>query len=199
MRFILLKNKYFITITFFIILEILVIIRNFTAKDYISFFWLCDSFPILFGITFLLKKEQLIKGLINIGFIPQLISFFSLFSAVFLGINIVGFEDILNYNRFHITVSFLLHVFSVNMALLLTYKIKTKTKSLLYSFIILIVIFILTLTFTTSAENINYIYNADFLGFTPPYYTFIWIVLTFLLIVLPTYLIQKGLYKLTVK
>lgn len=189
-----LKNRYIILSIFFIILQILVIIRNLIMKEYIVFFWFCDFFPILLSLAFLLKDEQLVKGFINIGFIPQLISSFSLFYAIFLGIDIVGFADILNYSNFYIIVSFLLHLLPLNIALLFTYKIKTEKKSLLYSFIILIIMFILTLIFTSPIKNINYVYNSDFLGFTPHYYTLIWVVLAFVILVLPTYLIQKLLY-----
>jgi hypothetical protein len=194
----LIKRDYWI-IGFFILLQILVIVKNIDTHHYINFFWFCDFVLILFAIGFFLKNDQFIKGLINIGFIPQIISIVSLSAAIFFGLNFVGFADILNYSKFYITISFLVHLLSVNVALILTYKIKPKKESLLYSLLFLAIIFVLGLIFTPVDQNINYIYNADFLKVTIPYYTYFCIVLSFIFVILPTYAIQYFLYKISLR
>lgn len=191
-----LKKKYKIASIFFLFLSILVVTKNVSINNYELFFWLCDLFPVLFLIGFLLSDEQLVKGLINVGFISQILSFISLFSAVFLGINIVGFENILNYNWIYITSSFILHLLSVNVALLFVYKTKPKIKSLVYSFIILLGILILSLLFASPDKNVNYVYNMDFLGVSFPYYTYFYAIYGLIILVLPTYFMQYLLYKI---
>lgn len=190
------ERKYLATGIFFIFLELLVVIRNLGIKDYTAFFWFCDMAPLLLAAAFLLKNNQMVKGLVSIGLVPQLISSVSLFFAVFLGIDIVGFADILNYSIFYITIAFILHLFSLNVALVLAYRIKPKPQALIYSLVFLAIIFSLSLAFTPSGMNINYVYNSSFLGFTPFYYTPLWFIFAFFMVVLPTYLIQKWMYNI---
>lgn len=191
-------DRYFIAGIFFIALAILVIIRNVTSKKNESFFWFCDIAPFLLAIGFFMHNNQLIKGLVNIGFISQLISLFSLSAAVFFGIDIVGFAEILKESKFAIIVSFLLHSVSTTLGLVLTYNIKPQPASLVYSLVVLLIMLVLTLTFTKPKSNINYVYHADFLGIKLRNYSFFWITLCFVLVVLPTYLIQYLIYLWTI-
>lgn len=189
-----LENTYLIFGIIFLILGILVAIRNCTSKRYHDFFWFCDLLPFLLAFAFFIQNEQLIKALINIGFISQSISLFNLSAAIFFGIDIMGFADILNYNKFYITISYLLHLLPLNLALFFTYDIPPKIISLVYSFVIMLILFFLTIFFTKSKDNINYVDNIDFLGFSIPYYKFLCIPIFFIFIILPTYGIQYLLY-----
>ena len=107
---------------FFLVLGMLAVIRNYLIDDNISFFWYCDFAPFLLSFAFFYRNDQLIKSLINIGLIAQLLSFISLF-LLFFGIPIGTFSDNLSYGTFYFIVTLLLHVFSLNVALFLTYKI----------------------------------------------------------------------------
>jgi|GEM_PF-6103534 hypothetical protein len=193
------KNKYLISVIFFLTLSLLVIVRNILGKNYSDFIWFCDFVPFLLLIGFLFKDEQFIKGLINIGLFSQIVSFILLFCAVFLGINILEFANILKYSGFHIFVSLVLHAFSVNVALLLTYKEKPTKKSLFYSLLVLLIMLIITVIFTSQSENINYVYDLNFFNIVVPYHPFFWIALAFIIVVLPTYGIQLLIYSFTKK
>jgi len=57
---------------FFVLLQIVAIFRN-LYFDYVYFFWFCDFVPFVLAIAFFLKKDEVIKGIINIGLFPQLI------------------------------------------------------------------------------------------------------------------------------
>lgn len=189
------KNKYISAIVFFIFMQILVIIKNISVRDYSLFFWFCDFAPILFVIALMLRDDQLVKGIINIGLILQIFFSLSILAGVLFNINLFGFLGYIHsYTDFYIAVSLAIHLLSANIALLITYKTKTRIKSLLYSAAILIIMFILTLTFTNSYENINYVYKIGFFGLAIPYSTPLWVLLSFLVIVVPTYFIQKMLY-----
>jgi hypothetical protein len=196
-----LERKYLGAAIFFIVLQIIVILRDINIDNQSTFFWFCDFAPTILAFAFLMKDEQLVKGLINIGFIPQMLYFISLVAA-FLGVDILGFksllnygDSVLNYGLFNIAVGFLMHAFSSNVALLLTYKTKPQTKSLMYSLIVLAGMFIVGLFFTSPIDNVNYVFSSSALGFSIPFYTLLWIISSFVALVLPTHLIQYALYK----
>jgi len=63
-----------------------------------------------------------------------------------------------------------------------------------------LVFYLLTAAFSSPGQNINLVYSSDYiLGFTPAYYTLSWPILVFLLVIIPTYYLQKGLYLLSRK
>ncbi len=192
------KKKYLYASIFFLSLQLLVIIKNLLTNNYIAFFWFCDFVPILFSIAFFLEDEQLAKGLINIGFIPQLAYFAILFSAVSFGIGTSQVFDILNSTRFYIFSSFILHLVSVNVALFLTYKARPQQKSLIYSFAFIFLMLLFSLLAPDSL-NANYIHHFDFFGHTITYLIYFWIILTFVIVVVPTYFIQYALYTNSIK
>jgi hypothetical protein len=189
-----LVDYYFLAGIFFVFMAILVIIRNLRSNKTKDFFWFCDMAPFILAFAFFTQNQQLLKGLINIGFIAQWVSLIPLSSAIFFHKNLIGFADILNYDKFHRGVSLLLHSATLNIALLFTYNTKPGISSLVYSLFILTILFILTLLFTSRKENVNYVYHTDFLGFKIPGYTSLWIFITFILVIFPTYLLQYLLY-----
>jgi hypothetical protein len=109
-----------------------------------------------------LDDSQLIKGLINIGALPQLIGIAAPFSVLFFGTDFAGIHTPEAYRNFSLLVEFLIHIFPITFAIFLTYKIKPKPISLFYSFTTLLAMLILTLTFTSPSQNVNFVYNADF-------------------------------------
>ena len=74
------------------------------------------------------------------------------------------------------------------------YEIKTTRKALLYSLNSLIVIYLVTLLFTAPDKEVNYVFSEN-LPLGIPYHTALWIPLAFILLVLPTYFIQKSSQK----
>jgi hypothetical protein len=190
------NRKYILVGILFLFIEFLAITRN-LLESYIYFFWFCDFVPLLLAILFFFKKFQYIKAVINFGLIPQLI-----FLVNFLWIFLFGkdlFNLIPNFSELsflYLAITFFLHL-PTFIALLFTFKIKPEKNTLYYSGIFLAGIYLLTLIFTSPTGDINYVYSAlDFIKFSIPYYTFIWPVLAFLLLVLPTQGIQYVIYKL---
>ena len=186
---------------FFTILQILVIIRN-SWVDYLTFFWFCDFAPIFFALFFFLKNKQAIKGIINIGLIPQ--SAYLLGVIVFIAKNTqkIGLSaPNVEHNILYILITILIHLSSI-LAIYATIEIKTTKKSLIYSLVFTIIIYIVTLLFTPPNDYINYVYN---LG--PPifeylyslYRVFHWIPMILIVFILPGYLIQKLIYYIRIK
>lgn len=189
-------KKYFLIGVLFLLIEILAITRNF-LESYIYFFWFCDFAPILFAILFFFKKPQYVKALINFGLIPQLIFLINFFYISFFGKDL--FNLIPNFSELsflYLVNTFILHL-STLAALFFTFKIKPQKNTFYYSGIILVSIYLVTLIFTSPASgNINYVYSlGDLLKFSIPYYTVLWPVLVFLILILPTQGIQYVIYR----
>ncbi len=185
-----LKNKYHVASIFFLLLGIIAVMKNIMIGDYQGFFWFCDFVPFLFAAGFLMEDKHYVKGLVNIGLVAQFI-FIACLILNFLGVRIIEFSG---WSPIEIAVSVLLHVCSANIALLLTYKIKPTKKTLAYSAALMLLMFALTLMFTSPEKNINYTNNTGFLKLSIPCYTYLWPVLFFGLIILPTQYLQNFLY-----
>jgi hypothetical protein len=182
---------------FFILIQILAIIRN-IYSGYFSFFWYCDFTPGIFALLFFLKNNQAIKGLLNIGLFAQLGYAFILIFHLITGGTLFGF--VFDFSgSFYIGVTLLLHL-STLVVLFATYKTKPEKNSLLYSFIFLILIYATVLIFTSPsraiAGNYDFIYYSKLLSPYLQYYTELWILLAFTIVVLPTYFFQQFLYRL---
>ena len=173
---------------FFLFLQLVIVIRN-IYSSYSYFFWVCDFAPFIFFIGFLFKKEQLVKGLISIALIPQFIFLVGFISKTILYLFGYGIFD---YSYFYIIITIFFHFASL-FAISLSYGINIKRESLFYSFFLLIVIFFVTISFTSEQENINYIFEFYFLNY--PILPFLWVPLNFLIVVVPSYCLQKIIYR----
>ncbi len=190
------KETFILTGIFLILLLILVTIRNLRSKDYTLFFWFCEISPIILSIGFLTENIQLIKSVINIGLFPQIVSLVFLTIAVLFKQDVSVFKGIRKKGKLYITVSYLLHLFSVILAFILTSSFRATRISLVYSFIILSIVFTLSILFTPAHRNINFVQNLDFLNFKHRFYKYFWIAKSFILIVIPTYYLQNYLTSL---
>lgn len=192
-------DKYFYLALFFLFLQFIVIAGSYNTDNFDIFYWFCNHTPLFFSIAFFIRNISLVKSLINVGFLIQfvwLIDFLIalLFSYYTLGITRYVFEDLSGLTIF---IPILIHIFSTNVSLIFTFKEKTKDIVLIYSFIYLVLLYIFTLFFTSVENNINCIYEICSLEFlTPPFYTFFWIPIMFILIILPSYYLQKYLFYL---
>lgn len=191
------RDNYFYLGIFFMIIQILGIIRN-LSTGYLSFFWYCDFTPGIFSILFFLKNDQAIKGLLNIGLFGQLAYAFILIYKLIFGVALFGF--IFNFSGFFDIFATLILHFSTLFVLLATYKIRPKEISLRYSFVFLILIYAAVLLFTVSdtsiSGNYNFIYYSKTVSPYLQYYTQLWVLLAFTIVVLPTYLFQILIYNL---
>jgi len=159
-------------------------------------FWFCNFVPLVLVVAFIWGDEQIIKGLINIGFFPQLLGTIFLLTAIFFRYDPFDFVASLSYNFLYPLSLLLVHLVPINLALFETYKIKPKVSSLVYSFITLLFLFFLTLFFTAPEYNINFIYgfNPLGIGMYNLWVTLFWPTITFIVLVIPTYMLQLWLY-----
>jgi len=171
----------------FLLLEAVVIIKNIKDKSYYDFFWFCDFAPIFLAIGFFIGNDQFVKGVINVGLITQFNT------LVFLS------KELIRDRKFP---EIIIHLFPINLALLLTYKIATLQVSLVYSLLVLVFIFGLTLIFVPREKDVNFIdyVPLNFLNkprkIKLPYHTILWVIYTEIIIVIPTYFIQLFLSRL---
>ena len=187
------NRKYIYWGIFFLIVQILAIMRNMQV-GFLNFFWYCDFAPGVFSILFFLKTNQAIKGFLSIGLIPQLIYIFSMIYYAFSGTILFGF-DLENLGALYFISTFIIHLSSI-LALIAVYRVKPKKIALLYSLIFLAIIQSIVITFifanNTLSGNYNYIYSPGNLSL--PYYTQLWTLIAFVILAIPTYLIQKIIY-----
>jgi hypothetical protein len=179
-----------------VVLEALVIIRNLRAKEKDKFFWFCELSPILVIIGLLWGNMQYIKGVISAGLLVQFFTVISLILSLFFKTKIDNFKWIKKKGIFYIVVSFLLHLFSINLALAITIHNKATPVSLIYSASVYAFLFTITYIFTDVKRNINFIDSLDFISFRPKYYKQMWLILVFILLILPGYFIQNWIVSL---
>ena len=167
-------------------------------SDYRALFWYCNHAALLFGVAFLIDNIDIVKALINIGFLPQLfwvIDFFSkvLFNTYVFNVTDYVFNDTTYLSALVISFN---HIFLIGVALYTTYKYKTSNKSVWYSFMYIMILFIITMLFTNPIDNANCVqYFCAYPLITGLFYRVLWPILAFSLMVLPTYYIQHLLYK----
>lgn len=187
------EKNFFIYGVLFLLIQISAIIRN-LPENYIYFLWFCDFAPLLYSISFFLKKSNWVKSIVNFGLIPQFFFLLDFFYVLFTRESLFGIiPNLFELNFFYTLSTLLIHLSSV-LAFILTYKEKPQKLNYFYSIILIFFVYLLTLIFSSSNENFNYVY-INFLPFTIPYYTFFWPILAFLLLILPTQLFQEFIYK----
>lgn len=192
------KNKYLTISIWFLFLQIIIFIENYYVYEYNIILWFCDHAPLLFAIGFFFKNKDIIKSIINFGFLTQFIWIIDFIAKIFFNINALGITTYMFEGELgnFVIVPLLIHIFSTNLALIFTYKNKPTKKALIYSAIYIIIIYILTLSFTPLNENVNCIKEiCGTNGYSFSFYTLFWPILVFITIVLPTHFIQYLLYK----
>jgi hypothetical protein len=186
----------------FLAIQVFIFSINLQADDKSFYFWFCNHIPILFSLAFFTKQYQLVKALISVGLLPQLIWILDLTLYGIFDITLFGFT---NYfftleSTLKMFSTLLIHVFSTLLALLFTYKIPVESKSLKLSFLYLIILSIVTFLFTKSSSNVNCLHQiCGIESLTPPLFPFLWPIITFLIMVIPAFYLQKLLSKLSRK
>jgi hypothetical protein len=194
------ENKFTVTGIFFLILQLMLIYKYTHILAFSNMLWFCSHTPILFAIGFFMKNMNIIKSLICVGLIPQIIWIIDFVGKILFGTFIFGVTDymFLNMTIFTFSVSVIEHFLSAPLALLLTYKYKTEKKVLVYALIYLIIILFLSITLNAEDYNYNLVRNIRiFDEFTFKGYTIAWPLLAMILVVIPTYYMQKYVYKKT--
>ncbi len=192
------NNRYFLIGLFFLFLQLFVVWGNYTKERYDVFFWFCNHTPLIFAFAFFIRSNNLIKGLINVGFIIQFLWTIDFIFKLFFNLYIFDvtryvFEDI---SGIAVLVPILIHIVSTNLALYFTYKKRPNMKGLFFSLIYIIFLYASTLLYTLEQENVNCVYllcGANSLTFSS--YTYFWPILLFFVIVVPTHGIQYLIYR----
>lgn len=191
------KNRFYIAGVFFLILQILIISKYLFLLDFENMLWFCSHVPLILAIGFFTKNFDLIKGIISVGLIIQFIWILDFLGQLFFYGPLIGFTNYMFVqNSFISYITSIFEHLSGLIALFLTYKILPSKKTLLYSFIYLFLIWIITIIFSNSTENYNLIQNIIiFNNFTFPGYIYLYVLIGFFLIVIPTYFFQLLLYR----
>ncbi|MFP4401966.1 MAG: hypothetical protein ACLFPL_01940 [Candidatus Nanoarchaeia archaeon] len=192
------NNMHVIAGLIFFCIQIFIFAINFQAEDKSFYYWFCNHIPILLSLAFFTKQYQIVKGLISVGLISQLLWIIDL-SLGYFEIILFGFTSyVFELESLLSVVSILfIHVFSTLLALMFTIHIQPTRKSLYVSFIYLILLQIITLTLTPEFENINCVYEiCGVESLTPPFFSLLWSILTFIVMIIPAFFIQIGIFKL---
>jgi hypothetical protein len=196
------ENQYIIIGYFFLIMQVLIILSNYYTGRMHVMFWFCSHTPLIFGLAFLLDKKDVIKGLINVGFLFQFAWTLDFLSKLIFNVYIFWVTDYL-FNEPHglyMLVPILVHILGANLALFMTYKEKPNLRALFYSLIYLVIIYWVSLAYTIPERNVNCVHLlCGIPQYTFPYYTNLWLLTALVLIVLPTHGIQYLLYRISQK
>lgn len=194
-------DKYFYLGIFFLVIQILVFIRNYLFDDQILFFYYCNHIALFLAIAFFMRNIPLIKAFISTGLIIQLIYLADLIAMLFFNTPLTGSTAyLLNYSLFPFIITLLTHFGTVFVALIFIFREKNKIISLIYGFLYLCFLYLTTILFTPKGYDVNCVYNACgasymyFNGFTT-----YWIFIVFIILVIPTYYLQELLYYLSKK
>ncbi len=192
-------DKYKALALYFLIVQLLVFIRNHILGEQILFFYYCDNIALFLAVSFYLKNIELIKALISCGLVLQVIYLLDLLSILVRDEELTGTTIYLfGQDPFLLIVTLIMHFGTAFVALLFTYKEKNRPISLFYAFLYLCFLYFTTIWFTPPEYDMNCIYNACdvsavyFNGFTK-----LWIPLTFIFLVIPAHLFQEVLYRIS--
>ncbi|MEK6885361.1 MAG: hypothetical protein AABX17_00155 [Nanoarchaeota archaeon] len=190
------RNKIYLFVgIYFALLGLAYLVHMFRTESYVGLFWSCNIAPILFSIGFLTENMRLIKGTINYIFLPNL---------VFMICTIIYFTTSISLVRIDIAFDTIpngimgvwIHLLSANVALFYTRKIKPDKHSLIYAATIFLIIFIFTLILAPESQNVNFLQSTKpILGFDIPFFTILWPLFVFFVLIIPTYLSQIALAK----
>lgn len=189
-------DRFFLLGLFFLFLQVLIFYSIIKIGNYELFLWFCDHSPLLFAIAFFMRNINIIKALINIGFLGQFLWLIDFLAKTIFDVYLFGITDYIFTGEIGLLnlIPILAHILSTFLALLFTFREKTKKNVLFISVIYLFALFILTLIFTSSVNNINCIYQVCvYNNLTFAFYTYFWPLIVFLVVIFPTYLIQRAL------
>ncbi len=179
----------------FLIFQLIAVVRN-LASDFYSFYWFCDFASGLFALALFSRKPQIVKAVIHIGLVPQVGYFVIMIAKIFFNINLFGFVIDFPLEAQYIIPTLIVHASTIT-ALLVTFKIKPRLSSLAYSVVALALIWLTVVLYsdgsTNAMENYNYVYTTSFFSRIGDY-TDMWIPIVFVVVVIPTYLLELAIY-----
>lgn len=182
----------------FVILELLILFHLNRFDMQYNLLWFCNHAPLLFAIGFLFNNNDLIKGLINVGFFGQILWLIDFSSALLLDTFIFNITNYIFTEEINIftLIPILAHLTSTFVAIALTFNKPVEYKSINYSGGYVILLFITSKLFTKETLNINCVYEVCiYNSLTPPIYELWWFLFAIVIVILPTFYIQKLIYE----
>lgn len=180
---------------FYLCLGIFILWRNifYSISDY-SVFWFSNIAPFILAFAFLARKNDIVKGVLNITFFPHILFLYGAFMMFFWEIDVFGVGLSLKYLSIgFIATSIFSHV-SLIAAFFLNFKVRPTYKSLIYSLIFLIFMYFVAISYTPIEENVNYVFMFEKMDMNE--ILIMYIPTAFLLLVLPTFAFQVLMRKL---
>jgi hypothetical protein len=191
-------NHYLFIGYFFLIMQFFVFLVNYQSERYDVFFWFCNHTPLFFAFGFFLKKRNVIKGLINVGFLGQFAWTLDFLGKIFFDIHIFKMTAYVfeGERGLWVLLPLGIHILSTNLALYITRKRRPEMLTLLYSSIYMLFLYGGTLTYTLVERNVNCVHLlCGATDATFSHYTILWPILVFCIVILPTQGIQYLVYK----
>lgn len=189
------KKWYLFCGLFFLCLGIFILWRNtyYSISDY-SIFWFSNLAPFILALGFLMRSDNMVKGVLNITFFLHILFLYGALMMFFFSIDVFGVGLSLAHLNIWIIVSSVFSHVSLIGAYFLNNKAKPTYKSLIYSFVFLVIMYFIAISQTPIEENVNYVFVFDYMGFVG--FTYMYIPLAFFIVVLPTYFFQVFMWKL---
>ena len=190
--------RYYLAGTYFLLLQIYVIFYLDLFASTSSFFWICNVVPLLFAIGFFTKRVSFVRSLVSLSLVIHIIWTIDFFSVIFFNNPILGGFTRYVFGKGTISVLPLLaHLFSSSVALMTVYKEAfNKKRILIYSFVLIIAFQLVAFVFTQPIDNVNCVYDSCILSLVGviPFYSQIYPIGFFIILVLPGYFLQKLLF-----
>lgn len=159
--------------------------------------WYCNHILVLFSVFFFLKDVQALRGLVSVGLIPQAVWVVEICFYLLSGTFIFGFgEYFVDIDSFFLLVmTFVSHLFSSFLVLFFIWKEKVEEKSLFYSAVYIVFLYVASLVVSEPVDNANCVFGVCGLEsvLVIPYHVYLWPIGVFVLVVLPTFFLQKYL------
>lgn len=196
------KYNYIIIGLFFLTLQLLVILGSYDAKRYDTFFWFCNNALFFFALGFFTKNYSLIKGLINVGFLGQLVWTIDFLGKIIFDVFIFNVTNYIFNSPSNVwtLLTITIHMFATSLALYVTRNIKPTSKTLIYSVAYMMILYIGVIIYTLPSNNVNWVFKiGGEIAYSSSMYTLFWPVIVFLIVILPTQFIQNLVYKMSRK
>jgi len=190
--------RYYLAGAYFLLLQIYVIFYLDLFASTSSFFWICNVIPFLFAMGFFTKNISLVRSLISLSLVIHIIWTIDFFSVIFFNSPILGGFTRYAFQEGTISIlPMLAHLFSSSVALMVVYREEfNKKRILIYSFLLIVAFQLLAFAFTTPVDNVNCVYESCVLSLVGavPFYSQIYPIGFFILLVLPGYFLQRLLF-----
>lgn len=147
---------------------------------------------------FALRNVQAVKGILNVGLFAQIGYLLIVLVKLLFGITLFDFVFDFPFTAQYVVPTLIIHT-STLIAFALTCREKPSKDALIYSLLLLGGMYAVVMLFAEPTKEIGFDYNFIFYAHmfsSMPYYTTLWVPLTFLFVAVPTHAFQYLAYTL---